>query len=519
MNNTPPDPQRTNESLHRLKRDVADLTIQDPSQSSTSTTNPLSESFTNESSKARRSRRSKRDKNVRVQEAAAETAAIYYGECYVEGVNAVAADRAAVESHEQYKKWWLQSNTGNVVSSVGDAHVVPRYNKSSGSGISGARSRGMREDHRLSSSEEFNLKTDVKQIIPATESDNNDVDVDEALPQKKYYSVADFEYEENDWMKIGGRSARAAATATFQNDYNLLSSEQSTPHINNCETHRGMIVNQNQTLPPNLPKVIDIEGIDRSRGAKNPSPLDNFAHDGGHEALQPIPIEQKESVNSGLSKKKRTRQKSEDYRNLNEFFSLQRPGSNNGHNNNNNNNNKLLSNKKEIHEKYRRDSTNSDDDPDHIPTIPVRRASSFFHEASEIARRVTHHNASLTNASFPEETNQILSNEDFSAILTSMGTPKERRAKHIDNAKLALLHSLAVSGGDVTCQKFLFALEQLRTLYNITDWDARDNRHNITTNTKKTIEGMWLNLSRPNFNECLGKNSAGEYVSANICSV
>jgi hypothetical protein len=55
-------------------------------------------------------------------------------------------------------------------------------------------------------------------------------------------------------------------------------------------------------------------------------------------------------------------------------------------------------------------------------------------------------------------------------------------------------------------------LEQLRSLYRNTGWDARDyNRHNANS-TSKYIEGNWLTLSRPNYAECLGTNANNEFM-------
>jgi hypothetical protein len=62
--------------------------------------------------------------------------------------------------------------------------------------------------------------------------------------------------------------------------------------------------------------------------------------------------------------------------------------------------------------------------------------------------------------------------EKYNAILTSVGSPLEHTAKHIDNAKLDLICSLSISGGNVFSQTFLFALEQLCTLYAKTENDV-----------------------------------------------
>lgn len=95
------------------------------------------------------------------------------------------------------------------------------------------------------------------------------------------------------------------------------------------------------------------------------------------------------------------------------------------------------------------------------------------------------------------------------AIMSSIESPLERTVKHIDNAKLEVIRSLAISGGDVTNKTFLFALEQLRALYLMTELA---NLNLTDTSKSKGQDGNWLLLSRPNYAECLGTNSAGEYM-------
>lgn len=507
-----PIPSRSDASTCRLQ--VADLSIQDRSASPPLSSAPAV-SFVNESSKSRRSHRDKRDKNKHIQEAAAETAALYYGECYVEGVGGSVADRAAVESHEQYKKWWLQNfNTGHVVSSVGDAHVIPRYNKNNppsdttsdasanNTATDPHKDEGGKDLDEVSSNSYNNLMTIPDETVIETSG-------------KNYYSVTDFEYDQNNWTVIGG-SANAAATEALRNDFNVVSSQQSTPHINNYDERRKIVsteTNYEEHLIAHEQNLL--ERIDRSQGASNPPPeLRSIPMNENNNPIQSeISDLDKKVSSSGTTRKKRHRQKSLDYENLSSFFSLERPSASTSPQDANDRKEKQNS-RKEQHEISRKESTYSDYE---TLNLPRSHSSSFFHEASATMRRLSSGRFSTNhftkNSSFTQDPLIPSDNDEASAILTSMAPPKERTAKHVDNAKLSLLHALAVSGGDVTSKQFLFALEQLRTLYNVTDWDARDCHNLHRSTSQKTIEGMWLNLSRPHFNECIGKNSTGEYVS------
>ncbi len=449
---------------------------------------PNSSTFAQESSKVRKGRRQKRDKQKKIQEAAAETAALYYGECYMQGVGGTAADRAAQESHEKYKKWWLQDFNNNLISSVGDAHVVPKYNDP----ISSHRVDQVSGKRDIKSKPELDCDQTTQSKKNAS-SDNATDDGLSATKDSKYCTVTDYEYDNNnsEWLQIGG-IANSTARITLENDFNdsfLL--DQNTPHINNCSSasrqktlHLGQL--EDQTIIPQYAVQI---AVDRSRGARNPSPVAKDVDFNN----QRVPSD------SGCkqTKKKRQRQKSQDYNNLSEFFSLVRP---------------------ETDKDFRKERDNNDGG-DTSQLLPRRQSSSFFHDASNMINKFS--NSCTKNGSWETLSEKMIddgaqtpsSDEKYNAILTSLGNPKERRSKHIDNAKLALLHSLAVSSGDVTSPQFLFALEQLRTLYNVTEWDVRGKNGHRAGETKKNIEGMWLNLSRPNFQECIGKNSSGEYVS------
>jgi hypothetical protein len=533
--------------------------------SATTSSSAIANNFSKEaSSKARKSHRSKREKQRQIQEAAAETAALYYGECYMRGVGGSTADQAAHDSHSQYKKWWLQefsnhgdsSRTGSsVVASVGDAHLLPKFNDVN---VSNDDDRlGRRNNNRKSSN--FKPQNDSlhqKETIQAAKPNdlvdsstevigttfNQNVHINENI--NTYHSVADYEYYGSNPLgfHIGG-TANAAATATVERDFdqrqqqlddntafntndNIISSSQSsTPHTSNCQE------NQKQKHSDSPIFSIQLQPQQTKELQQLPQSRNLLLHNQKNDANANI-----DDLSNNLKKKRRRQHHSHNNnhnKGLSDFFSLERP-----------------SNGKEKEEDvYEHVSTAT---TTNIASIPKRSSSSFFHDMSARARSMSNNlenvnieNANLENAMWVPtnvsnaavatddnnndkcrnqesnddqeqmESNDIQipsSNDKYNAILTSRGTVSQRRAKHIDNAKLALLHSLAMTGGDVTSQQFLFALEQLRTLYKSTEYDARLNNY-YKGKQHKTIDGMWFNLSRPNFDECIGKNASGDYVS------
>ncbi len=135
-----------------------------------------------------------------------------------------------------------------------------------------------------------------------------------------------------------------------------------------------------------------------------------------------------------------------------------------------------------------------------------RRPSDFYHDE---VRRYRSSSNTLDSLARDEKYCHYDDDEKYNAIMTSISPPMERTAKHIDNAKLDVIRSLTISGGDVTSKPFLFALEQLRNLYTMTGFDARKSS---SRSSPSHLEGNWFTLSRPHFNECIGTNTAGEYM-------
>jgi len=80
----------------------------------------------------------------------------------------------------------------------------------------------------------------------------------------------------------------------------------------------------------------------------------------------------------------------------------------------------------------------------------------------------------------------------------------------IQSAKAALVKELAVSHGDVTTPSFLKTLDELTKLYDGSQFDARIKTRR--DNLRSHLGGVWLMLSKPNFQGCIGLNAEEEYL-------
>lgn len=81
----------------------------------------------------------------------------------------------------------------------------------------------------------------------------------------------------------------------------------------------------------------------------------------------------------------------------------------------------------------------------------------------------------------------------------------------LELAKDDLLHALAVSGGDVETKAFSDALLPLVRHYAESGWDACDPEGACSKNGgTKSIEGLWLTLTKASYFGCLGENPDGD---------
>mmetsp|Transcript_15706 Transcript_15706/g.23413 ORF Transcript_15706/g.23413 Transcript_15706/m.23413 type:complete len:772 (+) Transcript_15706:97-2412(+) len=393
---------------------------------------------------------------------AAKTAATYYGECYLEGVEMGYADKAARESHDRYKKWWLQENhSEGMMSSFGDGIKVPMYNPPSPS------------------------------PLPSTAEEQSAM-----------------EQEPNEIMR--------ESSAGY---YTVEDSALDMP-----ESHSG----------PELMMHDAARVFNRSSGASHPSPVDNASFLSNQQFAAAGDYASEDSPNSVRKKRQRsfTSSKRAPY-----YQSKSKPRELPTANDHGHGIDTYATTDDEaaggmtIHtmetrcgferarskrlEQQRRGSSFCDYEyaPHHSRHSAMRRSVLDKRKGAQGYKKSMEYHSSKSVERHPSIDEELMydrckDSEKYDAIMTSVMPPVGRTAKHIDNAKLELLRYLAISGGDITNKPFLFALEQLRALYVMTDFDARF----ASPGGDKHLEGNWLTISRPNFSECLGTNTNGDYM-------
>ncbi len=396
--------------------------------------------------------------NIHQQSVAAQKAAMYYGECYFHGVGSEDASYAATKIKKDYNKWWLQQfdkqrNSNDEVVDSPNATVYKGKNSPP-------------ENTTSSLIEEEAVRSNENRAIEsvADDSENSRLSSHQrqtsSLPNGQYFSVSDV-----DFHQIGGDANAAAAVLVEGGDRKTGRKTSMDSVFNSCS-------------PPRYAHLPN----EKKRQYRDFNQYSNVA------LHQPNPREDKSDGNESSSSSKQS--------------------------------------KKGSH------ATKDSNQKDYEQDLHYQKASSFgkyMDVADQVAPKVyntnNNHNNIDRDSVYPSSRSndtKLDQNNNFSfhsldeklnSILTSRSSLHVRRAKHRDNAKLTLVHALAVSGGDVTSKEFLFALDQLRTLFM--GVDARESHSSMPT-TNESIEGTWLCLSRPHFKDCLGENSAGEYVSYSI---
>lgn len=84
--------------------------------------------------------------------------------------------------------------------------------------------------------------------------------------------------------------------------------------------------------------------------------------------------------------------------------------------------------------------------------------------------------------------------------------PPENLKTKIKKAKTALLDALSKANGETNGKPFLSALGNLEELFKSTSLDLRGKKHS------RKLDGAWLTMSNPKFQESLGQNTNGDYM-------
>ena len=112
-----------------------------------------------------------------------------------------------------------------------------------------------------------------------------------------------------------------------------------------------------------------------------------------------------------------------------------------------------------------------------------------------------------------DEKNQL--SEEQEIFQMSFKNPRDWVTKTI---RSELVDALQAVQGDVTTKRFTSSLEVLSRFYNASGRDARVNPWGGGGSTiggpagADLLEGSWLNISRPNYVECLGQNAENDFM-------
>mmetsp|Transcript_56690 Transcript_56690/g.164420 ORF Transcript_56690/g.164420 Transcript_56690/m.164420 type:complete len:494 (-) Transcript_56690:598-2079(-) len=96
--------------------------------------------------------------------------------------------------------------------------------------------------------------------------------------------------------------------------------------------------------------------------------------------------------------------------------------------------------------------------------------------------------------------------QHLDAIGLRISFPNAFNRSEIKAAKAELIEGLRVSGGDIECQEFHHCLHMLEAYYRSRNWDGRGS----CKETPFSLEGNWLTLSRPDYDESMGRNQKGD---------
>ena len=113
----------------------------------------------------------------------------------------------------------------------------------------------------------------------------------------------------------------------------------------------------------------------------------------------------------------------------------------------------------------------------------------------------------------PSGSQQQQQQQSLDGIPRTLPSSTSRRggAEGMRLARLQLLESLKLTGGDVTAEPFLRSLDRLLHLDRRRQRSLRRARAAPPALAPGRVEGMWLTLSRPNYHGCLGINELREY--------
>jgi hypothetical protein len=103
---------------------------------------------------------------------------------------------------------------------------------------------------------------------------------------------------------------------------------------------------------------------------------------------------------------------------------------------------------------------------------------------------------------------RIRNGNELSVQIRQISTLTDTSKSQIDGVKARLAADLKASGGDVETAGFLACLDILEAYYRSKSWDGRGSFEK----SPFCLEGNWLTLSKPTYNEGKGRNERGEFM-------
>lgn len=96
--------------------------------------------------------------------------------------------------------------------------------------------------------------------------------------------------------------------------------------------------------------------------------------------------------------------------------------------------------------------------------------------------------------------------DDISVNIRQISILNPSRRGEVTAAKTRLIEDLKASGGDVKSTVFVDCMKVLEAYYKSKSWDGRGS----CKMTPFSLEGNWLTLSKPTYDECKGRNQKGD---------
>ena len=135
-----------------------------------------------------------------------------------------------------------------------------------------------------------------------------------------------------------------------------------------------------------------------------------------------------------------------------------------------------------------------------------KRKRTFSHEINKFTCSESQTKLSLSLATDSSKTFQ----GDYIVERSEKIVPVDSNIElEIKETKTKVLEALKISNGCTKDSNFLNAVSRLESLYKS---NMNDRNNNLLRKRKNEFEAVWLNMSNPSWQECLGRNENGDYI-------